>query len=261
MVGQVKRIDEGTVKALRVLPSELEKARNSRQTDFVVDLTKDDPQLEYRPQLSPGAALLNAPLWKLRVKRLVDLLGATLILMVSAPLLLAVTAAVKLTSPGPALFFQQRAGEHGRRFNIYKFRSMNSNAESERDALLHLNEYDGPVFKIRDDPRLTPVGRFLRRTSIDELPQMWNVIRGEMSLVGPRPLPMEEALKCSEWAAQRFSARPGVTCIWQVSRRGELDFEARMRMDIKYIEEWSLRYDFVLLTKTIPAVLLSKGAY
>ena len=244
-------------------PDKVEIPEDSRKVHLVVDLTGENPQLvlDLRPSLTPDAALLVAPRWKLRVKRLVDVLGAALALLVLTPVLLAVAAAVKLTSKGPVLFKQRRVGENSREFSFYKFRSMRLNAEGERDDLIDLNEVKSPVFKIRADPRLTPVGRFMRRTSIDELPQLWNVLRGHMSLVGPRPLPREEADLCSDWKSQRVAVKPGMTCIWQVSGRSELDFETWVRMDIEYIEKWSLWFDVKLLARTVPAVLSGRGAY
>ncbi len=243
--------------------NEAERLENSGMIHLIVDLTERSAELEHdlRPGLTPDAALLVAPGWKLGVKRLVDVLGAFLALLILAPVLLAAAAAVKLTSPGPILFSQRRAGNNAREFLFHKFRSMHVNAEGERDALLDLNEHRGPVFKIRQDPRLTPAGRFIRRTSIDELPQLWNVLRGEMSLVGPRPLPTKEAAQCSDWESQRLTVKPGVTCIWQVSGRSELDFETWVRMDIEYIEKWSLWFDLELLARTISAVLSGRGAY
>ena len=244
-------------------PNEAGQIEVSNEFHLVVDLTEESPQLEldFRPRLTPDAALVVAPRWRLAVKRVVDIVGAMLALLVLAPVLMAAAAAVKLTSPGPMLFSQRRTGQNGREFSFHKFRSMGLNAEVERDNLIDLNEIDGPVFKIKEDPRLTSVGRFMRRYSIDELPQLWNVLHGEMSLVGPRPLPTEEAAQCSEWESQRLAVKPGITCIWQVSGRSELDFETWVRMDIEYIEEWSLWFDLKLLARTIPAVLSGRGAY
>ena len=235
----------------------------SGELHLVVDLTEANPQLQldFLPSLTPDAALLIAPRWKLGVKRLVDVLVATLALLVLAPLLLATAMAVKLSSPGRVLFGQRRVGRGGQEFYFYKFRSMGANAEAERDNLLDLDETSGPIFKIREDPRLTPVGRFIRRASIDELPQLWNVLRGEMCLVGPRPPIPAEVDDYSDWEFQRLAVKPGITCIWQVSGRSELDFQTWVRMDIEYIEEWSLWFDIRLLAKTIPAVLSGKGAY
>ncbi len=253
----------GDVTGSLTTPNQVEQLEDSREIQLVVDLTEESPQLEldFRPRLTPDAALLVAPRWKLGVKRLVDVLGAMLALLVLVPVLMAAAAAVKLTSPGPLLFSQRRTGKNGREFSFYKFRSMGLNAEAERDALLDLNECTGPIFKIREDPRLTPVGRFMRRASIDELPQLWNVLRGEMSLVGPRPPIPSEVETYSDWESQRLYVKPGITCIWQVSGRSELDFETWVGMDIEYIEGWSLWFDLELLAKTIPAVLSGRGAY
>lgn len=231
--------------------------------ELVIDLTTESSplDLELRLGLTPDAALLVAPRWKLGVKRFTDLFFATLALLVLAPLLLATALAVKLTSPGPVLFKQWRTGENGREFLLWKFRSMRVGAESERDDLNHLDATDGPVFKIHEDPRLTMVGRFIRRASIDELPQLWNVLRSDMSLVGPRPPIPSEVEEYTNWESQRLAVKPGITCIWQVSGRSELDFETWVRMDIEYIEEWSLWFDLKLLARTIPTVLSGRGAY
>lgn len=244
-------------------PNEAGQIEVSNEFHLVVDLTEESPQLELelRASLTPDAALLVAPRWRLAVKRVVDIVGAMLALLVLTPLLLAVSAAVKLTSPGPVLFSQSRVGKNGREFSFHKFRSMHLNAEAERDALLDINECTGPIFKIREDPRLTSVGHFLRKTSIDELSQLWNVLRGEMSLVGPRPPIPSEVEEYTNWESQRLAVKPGITCIWQVSGRSELDFETWVRMDIEYIEEWSLWFDLKLLARTIPAVLSGRGAY
>jgi lipopolysaccharide/colanic/teichoic acid biosynthesis glycosyltransferase len=174
--------------------------------------------------------------------------------------MLLIAIAVKLDSKGPALFRQTRVGKGGKKFVFYKFRSMFENAEQIRDSLMHLNEADGPVFKIRHDPRVTRVGHFLRRTSLDELPQLMNVLKGDMSLVGPRPpLPCEvEKYSSLQW--RRLKVPPGVTCIWQISGRSEVPFDRWIEMDLEYIRGQSLWLDFKILLKTIPAVLLQRGA-
>mgnify|MGYP002623801721 FL=1 len=200
--------------------------------EFVVDLTVDVD----RPVLSDAPSLLVAPKWKTTTKRIFDVIVAAVALIVLSPVFLATALAVKLSSPGPVFFVQPRMGRAGKEFSFYKFRSMRIDAEEQRDGLRGLNEMSGPVFKIKDDPRMTPIGVWLRRTSIDELPQLWHVIRGQMTLVGPRPLPTEEALDCSEWEAQRFLVKPGITCIWQVSGRSGRDFETWVSMDSEYIE-------------------------
>lgn len=169
---------------------------------------------------------------------------------------------IRLTSPGPVLFRQQRAGLNGRPFTMYKFRSMVTNAEQLKHELEQLNEMSGPVFKLTNDPRVTPIGRFLRRYSIDELPQLINVLRGEMSLVGPRPLPLDEVARFDDVAhRRRLSVKPGLTCLWQISGRSELrDFKEWVRLDLEYIDHWSLWLDFKILLRTIPVVLTAKGA-
>lgn len=199
---------------------------------------------------------------QLMIKRMVDVVGALVLLVVLAIPMLIVALLIRLTSPGPVLFKQQRAGLNGRPFTMYKFRSMVTNAEQLRHELEQLNEMSGPVFKLTDDPRVTPIGRFLRRYSIDELPQLINVLRGEMSLVGPRPLPVDEVARFDDVAhRRRLSVKPGLTCLWQISGRSELrDFKEWVRLDLEYIDHWSLWLDFKILLRTIPVVLTAKGA-
>jgi exopolysaccharide biosynthesis polyprenyl glycosylphosphotransferase len=198
--------------------------------------------------------------WQLMVKRAIDLALSGAGLLVLAPFLLAVAAAVKITSPGPVLFKQKRVGLHGRIFTLYKFRSMVPDAQKKQAELLYLNEMDGPVFKIKDDPRITPMGKFLRRTSIDELPQLWNVLVGHMSLIGPRPPVPEEVEKYETWQIRRLSMRPGITCLWQISGRNEINFRKWMELDLEYIDSWSLLLDLKIFLRTIPAVLFGAGA-
>ena len=180
--------------------------------------------------------------------------------MVLSPLLLAIALAIKLDSPGPVLFRQLRCGLHGRPFTFLKFRSMRVDAEALKKQLAPFNEMDGPAFKMTNDPRVTPVGRFLRRTSLDELPQLWNILRGDMSFVGPRPAVLEEVRQYEPWQRRRLSMQPGLTCLWQVSGRNELTFDEWMRLDLEYIDNWSLWLDLKIALKTIPAVLLGRGA-
>jgi exopolysaccharide biosynthesis polyprenyl glycosylphosphotransferase len=195
------------------------------------------------------------------VKRIIDIVGASVLLVLSAPLLLAAGIAIKLTSPGPILFSQDRYGLYRRRFRILKLRTMVVNAEILQAQLESRNELGGPVFKIRKDPRITRIGALLRKTSIDELPQLWNVLRGDMSLVGPRPLAVRDVLKIEDSAQlRRFSVLPGITCIWQMSGRNNTDFEGWIRQDLQYIDNWSLMLDFKILAGTVPAVLWGKGA-
>lgn len=198
---------------------------------------------------------------RLLIKRIIDIVGATLGLVVLAPLLLVIAGLIRLTSPGPVLFAQDRYGLHKRLFRMYKFRTMVSDAERLQPALEALNEAQGPVFKIARDPRVTRLGRFLRSSSMDELPQLWNVLRGEMSLVGPRPLPVRDVGRFEEgWLMRRFSMPPGLTCLWQINGRSEVDFARWVQLDLEYIDRWSLRLDCLILLKTIPAVLHGRGA-
>jgi len=197
----------------------------------------------------------------LLVKRGVDVMGAMTILILGAPLLGLIALAIRLDSPGPIVFRQTRVGIGGKLFEIYKFRSMREGAEAELEQLSDLNEADGPLFKIRDDPRLTRVGRFLRHTSLDELPQLWNVLRGEMSLVGPRPPIPDEVSRYKRWHKKRLDGRPGMTGLWQVSGRSMLNFDETVLLDIYYIENWSLWLDFKILLRTIPTVFFGEGAY
>jgi exopolysaccharide biosynthesis polyprenyl glycosylphosphotransferase len=199
-------------------------------------------------------------LFQLFLKRAMDLFGSALLLVVLSPLMLGVAAAVKFTSPGPVFFAQERIGMNKRRFRLLKFRSMVVDAEERKKDLAHLNEVDGPVFKIRKDPRVTRVGAILRKLSIDELPQLINVLKGEMSLVGPRP-PLLSEVNLYDWTdRKRLSIKPGITCLWQVSGRNELSFEEWMVLDRKYIDNWSVWLDVKILLMTVPVVLLGKGA-
>jgi exopolysaccharide biosynthesis polyprenyl glycosylphosphotransferase len=193
-------------------------------------------------------------------KRLFDLVlsGGALLLM--APVFLAVATAVRLDSPGPVFFRQRRVGRNGRTFQMVKFRSMYQDAEARLEALKAQNEMSGPVFKMREDPRVTKVGRLLRRTSLDEFPQFWNVLMGEMSIVGPRPPLPAEVRQYKRWQRRRLSVKPGITCIWQISGRNNIDFDRWMELDLEYIDNWSLWGDIKIFLRTIPAVLGSRGA-
>ncbi len=197
---------------------------------------------------------------RLLVKRATDVLIAAAGLIVLSPFMAAIMALVRLTSPGPAIFRQVRCGLNGRRFLFYKFRSMCQNAEEMKATVAHLNARDGMAFKIPDDPRLTAVGRYLRKFSIDEWPQLWNVLRGDMSLVGPRPAIPSEVEGYQRWQRRRLRMRPGLTCLWAISGRDEVDFETWMKMDMQYIDNWSLALDWKILLRTIPRVLTGRGA-
>jgi exopolysaccharide biosynthesis polyprenyl glycosylphosphotransferase len=194
------------------------------------------------------------------LKRAIDIAVSAVALGLLSPLLLGVAALVKLSSRGPILFKQARVGQHGRQFNMLKFRSMVVNAEELKARLLAQNEQNGPVFKMKSDPRITGIGRFIRKFSIDELPQLLNVLRGEMSLVGPRPPIPSEVAKYEAWQRRRLSVRPGLTCVWQVSGRNEISFEEWMYLDMQYIDHWSLQRDLELIAKTVPVVLTGRGA-
>jgi exopolysaccharide biosynthesis polyprenyl glycosylphosphotransferase len=199
-------------------------------------------------------------LMQLLAKRLIDGFVSIVVLILLLPLMLTVAILIKLTSPGPVFFSQYRVGMNQRQFRLYKFRSMVVDAEARKVELQHLNQRDGPAFKMDNDPRMTKIGRFIRRLSIDELPQLFNVLSGEMSLVGPRP-PLPEEVKRYEWLfRKRLSVKPGITCIWQISGRNSVSFEDWMEMDHQYIENWSLGLDLKILVKTIPAVLFGSGA-
>ena len=195
------------------------------------------------------------PLWK----RALDIVGAGTALVALAPALAAVAAAIKLTDPGPVFFTQRRSGLGNKPFLLYKFRSMVVDAEARKRDLLAFNQQDGPAFKLRSDPRVTRLGRFLRATSIDELPQLWNVLRGDMSLVGPRPLPCDESDGCRGWQRRRLDVTPGLTCIWQVKGRSRVTFAEWVRMDLRYIGARSPWSDLKLLLQTVPALLFRKG--
>jgi len=194
------------------------------------------------------------------IKRGFDLVGASAALLLAAPLIAVAAIAVRLDSPGPAFFRQVRCGLHGRKFRMLKLRTMFDGAEALQEELADRNEMDGPVFKVRDDPRVTRVGRILRRFSIDETPQLWNVLRGEMSLVGPRPPLPWEVSQYDPAHRRRLSMRPGLTCLWQVSGRNAIGFDEWVKLDLEYIDRWSLAFDAALLLRTIPAVLSGRGA-
>lgn len=195
------------------------------------------------------------------LKRLVDLLGALGGLLLLLPLLPLIVVMIKLESSGPVLFMQVRVGRRGQLFRCYKFRSMSADAEDRKQELAHLNEATGAAFKIKEDPRITRVGRFLRRSSLDEFPQLWNILRGEMSVVGPRPQIPAEVAEYTPRHALRLLAKPGLTCLWQVSGRSQLDFEDWMQLDQEYVRNRSLKYEIGILLRTLPAVIERKGAY
>jgi lipopolysaccharide/colanic/teichoic acid biosynthesis glycosyltransferase len=189
-----------------------------------------------------------------------DLSGSFIIIICLSPILIAIAILIKITSPGPVVFKQARVGLRGRQFSLYKFRTMIVNAEKLKKDLETENEMDGPVFKIRDDPRVTKIGKFLRTTGLDELPQLFNVLKGEMSLIGPRPPLPTETLQYKRWQLRRLSVKPGLSCFWQIKPdRNNIKFEKWMELDLAYIDNWSLRLDFIILLKTIKTVFQRTG--
>ena len=200
--------------------------------------------------------------WQAAIKQVLDIVGALILLIILSPFFVFAAVAIKLTSPGPIFFKQKRSGLNGQPFTMYKFRSMVTNAAQRQHEILSMNEMTGPVFKVTNDPRITPIGHFLRKSSIDEFPQLINVLRFEMSLVGPRPLPVEEVRRFDDLAhRRRLSVKPGLTCLWQVKGRNNVtNFKDWVRLDLEYIDNWSLWLDFKILWWTIPVVLLAKGA-
>jgi exopolysaccharide biosynthesis polyprenyl glycosylphosphotransferase len=223
---------------------------------FRSEITLD--RLEHLPLLTFSSAPENEYL--LFLKRAFDLVLAVVLLVVGAPLLLGIALLVKLTSPGPAIYRQLRCGLNGRKFWFYKFRSMYVGAEQDQSLLSYLNEMDGPVFKISRDPRVSPIGRFLRRTSLDELPQLFNILKGDMSFVGPRPPLPQEVAQYEKWQRRRLRMKPGLTCLWALEGRSDLSFARWMKLDMDYIDQWSLALDFKILLRTIPRVLTGRGA-
>ena len=195
------------------------------------------------------------------VKRAIDLTASLIGLIVLSPLLLIVSLLIYIEYPGPVIFAQARSGLNNKTFTMYKFRSMVPNAAQLHKDLRPYNELDGPVFKMKNDPRITRIGRFIRKTSIDELPQLFNVLKGDMSLVGPRPLAVYESDLCNEYQLQRLLVKPGITCFWQISGRNDINFDRWIEMDLEYIRSASIRLDMVILIRTLKAVLLGKGAY
>lgn len=194
------------------------------------------------------------------IKRTIDIIGSLFGLIILSPILLIVMVAIKIESRGPVVFAQERVGYKGKRFKMYKFRSMVENAEELKEKLKDQNEMNGPMFKMKNDPRVTRVGRIIRKTSIDEIPQFVNVLKGDMSLVGPRPSLLKEVEEFDDWMLRRLDVKPGLTCYWQVSGRNDIDFEEWMKLDIKYIEEQSILVDIKLILKTVLVLFGDKHA-
>jgi exopolysaccharide biosynthesis polyprenyl glycosylphosphotransferase len=259
------------VAATAVQPEDVKHVLKARRLDGVeIRVTAGFPAVlsatRFTPQSIGGLVALSVNAVRLTrtqaaAKRTFDVVTSAVALLALAPVLVVIALAIKLTSPGPVLFRQQRVGLQRRQFKVLKFRTMVVGAEVMLIDLVDRNEADGPLFKMRDDPRVTPVGRWLRRFSLDELPQLWNVLRGEMSLVGPRPPLASEVEAYEEWQLDRLEVRPGITGLWQVSGRSELTFDQYVRLDLFYIENWSLAYDLFILAKTIPMLLAARGAY
>ena len=226
--------------------------KSKPQVEIVTDRFSANYTNEIYPQKNVSYALL---------KRVFDVVFSLLVLFFAWPIMALAACLVKITSPGPIIFRQVRVGKGGRYFTCLKFRSMCNDAEYQKKQLMHLNEANGPVFKIKHDPRITPVGSFIRKFSIDELPQLFNVLKGEMSVVGPRPPIPAEVEQYTEYQRGRLAVKPGLTCLWQVSGRSNVSFEKWVELDLTYIQTMSFSNDFIIVLKTIPAVLLGSGAH
>ena len=212
-------------------------------------------QLEFKNESSRGFTFYDI------IKRLIDIICSFMGLSALSPLFIIIAIIIKFTSKGPVFFSQKRVGKYGREFYMYKFRSMVVNAEELKEKLAAQNEMSGPMFKMKDDPRVTKVGKFIRKTSIDELPQLWNVLKGDMSLVGPRPSLPKEVAQFEDWMHRRLEVKPGLTCYWQVSGRNNIDFEDWMKLDIRYVEERNLWIDIKLILKTVSVLFGDKNAH
>ena len=214
----------------------------------------EEKQLEIESESSMEFSLYEV------IKRLIDVVCSFMGVIVLSPLFIIIAIIIKTNSKGPVFFSQKRVGKNGKEFDMYKFRSMVVNAEELKEKLAAKNEMSGPMFKMKDDPRVTKVGKFIRKTSIDELPQLWNVLKGDMSLVGPRPSLPKEVAQFESWMYKRLEVKPGLTCYWQVSGRNNIDFEDWMKLDIRYVEERSLFVDIKLILKTIFVLFGDKNA-
>ncbi len=236
-----------------ILVKHLSNVYDTKQSKFKLEYLEDEPFV------ARYTGSING--WQVSIKRVLDISLSSILLVLFSPLFLIIAVAIKMTSSGPAFFIQERVGINKRRFRLYKFRTMVEDAEQKQAELEDLNEVMGAAFKIKNDPRITAVGKFLRKTSIDEVPQLINVLKGDMSLVGPRPLPVRDYNGFSEdWHRRRFSVRPGITCLWQINGRSTVAFEHWMKLDMKYIDQWSLWLDIKILAQTVPAVLRGSGA-
>ena len=212
-------------------------------------------QLGFESESTRGFSFYEA------IKRLIDIICSFVGILVLSPLFIIIAIIVKFTSKGPVFFSQKRVGRNGKEFDMYKFRSMVVNAEELKEKLAAQNEMSGPMFKMKDDPRVTKVGKFIRKTSIDELPQLWNILKGDMSLVGPRPSLPKEVAQFEDWMYKRLEVKPGLTCYWQVSGRNNIDFEDWMKLDVKYVKERNLWIDIKLIFKTVGVLFGDKNAH
>lgn len=238
------------------------RSRERESSGLVIDLTTGEPELRLVDSDFIHNRYQSARSWQRMTKRAIDVVVAAMLVLVLSPLFLVVAIAVAITSGTPVLFAQDRVGYLGEQFRFLKFRSMVHDAETRRQEVLDQNAHKtGPIFKIPRDPRVTKVGRIIRRASLDELPQLFHVLSGKMSLVGPRPPLPSEVATYGQRQLQRLTVKPGITCIWQISGRSELDFDTWIDMDLEYIENWSLWLDLKILVKTLPAVLSGRGAY
>ena len=266
---EVDMIDEVLYIKNRVVTSEIRKiVRSCEELGVVFSVMYRDEKLTLsnavKTQISNYRFLtfINVPhnTYALGVKKIIDIFGALLGIIVLSPLLITMAMLIKISSPGPVIYKQPRVGLRGRQFQLFKFRTMVANADALRKELEEMNEADGPAFKIADDPRVTKVGKFLRKTGLDELPQLFNILKGEMSLIGPRPPLPEETTQYERWQLRRLSVKPGLSCFWQVKPdRNSIKFEKWMELDLAYIDNWSLRLDFVILLKTIRTIFHKTG--
>jgi len=245
MVSRARRLGA----AVRVTPGSL----GVEMSGIRISYLGETPLIEFQDKALHGADLL--------LKRSFDIITSALALLLLSPFLLGIALAIRLDSRGPVVYVSRRTGRKGRVFNFYKFRTMLPGADKMLEELRHLDETDGPVFKIRKDPRVTRVGVILRRYSLDELPQLWNILKGEMSLVGPRPPTPDEVERYHDWQLRRLEIRPGLTCLWQISGRSDISFEEWMKLDLYYIDNWTFWLDLKIILRTIGAVLRGRGAY
>ncbi len=266
---EVDMIDEVLYVKSKILPSEIRKiVRSCEELGVVFSLMYRDEKLSLSNAVKTEIAarkfltFINVPhnTYALGVKKIMDIFGSLLGIIILSPLLIVLTLLIRTSSHGPAIYKQLRVGLRGRQFELYKFRTMVANADELRKELEEMNEADGPAFKIADDPRVTKVGKFLRKSGLDELPQLFNILKGEMSLIGPRPPLPEETTQYERWQLRRLSVKPGLSCFWQVKPdRNSIKFEKWMELDLAYIDNWSLRLDFVILLKTLKTVLHKTG--